>query len=322
MELKKIRFVTLYTGENGSEACVCNCPCCSQAKKKGSQGTLDQVRKLLEKLPNLEKLYILGNPDPAVDTRFCNQVARMTVAGGIKVAFCTSGAGGRGVLQRLLEGLSPEMVTYVGFSIDSLSKERMSILKGIKYPFERAIEGIEWAIGNGYEVKIQPTLWPLNYQEAGELIEFFVALGVKRFHFHVGSVENGQKMPTHRHLTEEELRWVHFEVEEKMKKYPYLKMKVPVIFPSIGEYDENKYFCMHTERCCELLVSLGEKGIWCTHTPIASEFSDAFGFFLEDAEKVELKKIKNGTICPFSKQLTGGMYEKTLCRYVSRTWDY
>lgn len=322
MNLKKIRFVTLYTGENGSEACVCNCPCCSQAKKKGFQGNLGQGKELLERLPNLEKLYILGNPDPAVDARFCNQVAHLGVAKGIKVAFCTSGAGGTGVMQRLLEGLSPEMVTYVAFSIDSLSKERMSILKGINYPLERAIQGIEWALENGYEVKIQPTLWPLNFHEAGELIEFFTNMGVKRFHFHVGSVENGSKMPTHRHLTEEELRWVHLEVEEKMKKYPHLKMKLPIIFSSIGKYDENKYFCMHTERCVELLVSLGSKGNWCTHTPIAAEFSDAFGFLLKDAENTELKKIKNGTICPFSKQLTGGMYEKTLCRYVSRTWDY
>ena len=225
-------------------------------------------------------------------------------------------------MQKLLEGLSPEMVTYVGFSIDSISRERMSILKGINYPLERAIQGIKWAMEKGHKVKIQPTLWPLNFHEAGELIELFANMGVSRFHFHVGSVENGVKMPTHRHLTEEELRWVHLEVKKKKKKYPYIKMKIPVIFPSIGEYDENKYFCMHTERCCELLVSLREEGIWCTHTPIASEFSDAFGFFLKHAENVELKKIKNGTICPFSKQLTGGMYEKTLCRYVSCTWDY
>lgn len=78
--LEKVTDLTLYTGTYGKEKCSCNCIGCTQdgyiKGKKPYQGTIEQIKEIIKKLPNLENAYLLGNPDVSVDTEFCNKAAK------------------------------------------------------------------------------------------------------------------------------------------------------------------------------------------------------------------------------------------------------
>ena len=317
IELKNIRSLTLYTGEKGPEHCICKCPCCSQRGINSIyQGTESQIDELLEKTPNLQQLYILGNPDPAVDPIFCNSAAKKAVERGVHVCFSTSGAGGTVVLKKLLNEIPTEMVDYISFSIDSTNPDQMCMLKGINYPWEKAIEGIDLVTKSGYNTRIQPTLWSSNYLEAGNIIEFFSLRGIKCFNFHIGTVETAT-VNTHKHLTPEQVTKVHNLIQEAAMKC-HIRAQCPVVFSQCGENDESRWYCMHPEKCKQLLVFFREKGIYCTHIPIAAELFNELSFELDDV--INMPAFHFDTTCPFSHQISGR--DDSLCRYISKIWDY
>lgn len=318
LDPKMVNLIALYTGGKGQENCICKCPCCSQKGPIDTyQGSLKQIDEVLDIFPNLRQLYFLGNPDPAVDTEFCNQAALMTIDRGVNVSFSTSGVGGLKMLRKLLANIKPENVDYISFSIDSAIPEKMSMLKGINYPWKNALEGIDWAIKEGFIVKIQPTLWSSNYQDAYSIIDFFSSRGVKLFSFHIGSVEKANIM-THQHLTPAQVQEVHQQINNITKKYP-VHVTCPIIYPSCGENDLNKWYCMNPLNCYNWLVFLKENGIWGTHIPIASEFDEKYSFKLESNKTIDFAEFERNDSCPFSEKTAHG--SKTLCRYIAKTWN-
>lgn len=318
INLTNIRFVTLYTGDNGPNECVCHCPCCSQTDWEHCryQGTEEQCVTLLTKLPSLEQLYILGNPDPACDPLFCNFVAKEACKRNIHVAFSTSGAGGQYAMSKLLAGIPKEMIDYISFSIDSINKDKMSILKGINYPLENTVKCIEELIHEGYKVKIQPTLWSINFEEVEEIINFFACKGVSWFTFHVGSLESGINLETHQHLNERQMQQVYKQIEMAYSKNKNIKVRCPIIFPSCGNNDTSKWYCMNPERCKELLIYFKREGIMCTHSPMASNILPGLVFDITKIPEVAL--VEKCKTCPISKVLSGT--KENLCRYVSKFW--
>ena len=94
------------------------------------QGNLEQIQKIIEKLPNLEEAYILGNPDVSVDTEFCNLAAKEFIKRGKKVMFSTSGYNGVKVIKKLIQEIDPNNIKYISYSIDSLDNEKLQFLKG------------------------------------------------------------------------------------------------------------------------------------------------------------------------------------------------
>jgi len=220
------------------------------------------------------------------------------------------------MLKKLLTGIKSENVDYISFSIDSVNPEKMSMLKGIKFPWKNALEGIEWAIKEGYTVKIQPTLWSCNYKDAYSIIDFFSEMGVKLFSFHIGSVEKNN-IPTHQHLTPEQVKDVHQQIDSITEKYN-VHVVCPVLYPSCGEIDLNKWYCMNPLNCYNWLVFLKENGIWGTHIPIASEFDEKYSFKLEPNKLINVEEFPHSESCPFSEKTAHG--SKTLCRYIAKTW--
>lgn len=318
--LDRVEYVTLYTGNNGSGSCTCNCPCCSQkGRERKYQGNVNQVIELFEQLPNLKQLYIFGNPDVSVDTEFCNYVAKEAIDRNVRVCFSTSGVGGKKVLIKLLKDIPADMVDYISFSFDGTTKAEMSFMKGINYPMEKALEGVDWAVKNGYTVKIQPTLWSCNYTKVGEIIEFFHSRGIKWFTFHIGSLESGVDLPSHKHLLSEQVKEVHNQISEKVK-HSDIKVRCPIIYSQCGSNEAHKWYCMHPERTKELLVMLTEEGIKATHTPMASCFRDDLTFTLSNSNVIEVPVISECQVCPFGKQMTG--QNDTFCRYISKYWNY
>lgn len=316
IDLNNVKYVTLYTGGKGQANCVCKCPCCTQKGPIDTyQGNLEQISEMLDIFPNLQQLYFLGNPDPAIDTMFCNEASLMSIERGVNVCYSTSGVGGLKMLRNLLANIKPKNVDYISFSIDSINPQKMSMLKGINYPFEKALEGIDWAINEGFIVKIQPTLWSCNYQDAYSIIDFFSKRGVKLFTFHVGSVEKGD-LKTHQHLTENQIKNVHQQIDEVTKKH-HVSVTCPIIYPSCGENDLNKWYCMNLENCNNMLVFLKENGIYGTHVPIVSEIDERFVYKLEPNMIINTEEFPKKDFCPISEKAAHG---KTLCRYIKKTW--
>ncbi len=322
VNLKNIENVTLYTGNNGTDYCTCKCPCCSQkGRDRHYQGTMEQANVMFEKLPNLKQLYVFGNPDVTVDTTFCSYLLNEAVKRNIHVCFSTSGVGGEKVLMKLLEGIPPEMVDYVSFSFDGTTKEEMSFSKGISYPMEKALRGVEWTIENGYIPKIQPTLWSYNFQNVERIIEFFVNKGIKWFTFHIGSLESEVYLPTHKHLTPSQVKSVHDQINKAVNKYTDIRVKCPIIYPECGEDDKGKWHCTHPKSAKALLVIFSEDGVKATHAPIAGLLEEQLFMFRLEDQNIEVPTVSESrTTCPFSKKLSGR--DNTICRYVSRYWNY
>lgn len=83
LDVNKVKLVALYTGNKGYKFCTCKCPCCSQKNVGGNyQGTIEQVNTLLDIFTGLTHLYLFGNPDPTVDTEFCNEAAHVAIKRG------------------------------------------------------------------------------------------------------------------------------------------------------------------------------------------------------------------------------------------------
>lgn len=315
---ESITTVTLYTGSKGRESCICKCPNCSQrTRDEQYQGTLEQAEEMFELLPNLKEVYTFGNPDVAVDTEFCNKLFHMAIERNIKVSACTSGVGGKRTLEKLFDGISPENVKRLSFSFDSDSETGMSVYKGIKYPFETAVEGLCFAISEGYNVRVQPTIWSSNSQNVKKLMEFFIELGVTCFRFHIGSIEHGVHSPNHKHITKEELTNVLNQIDEVVSNNPYLKVRCPSFF-NLGDSDQYHH-CQNPSKANELLLFFEKEGIRATNVPIVSEFRSDVSWILGHEIDIPEIKVVNG-ICPYSKKLTGGI--ETQCRYQSRYWNW
>ena len=320
IKLSDVTNVTLYTGDNSPWYCTCSCPCCSQRKREQHyQGEINQGNTLFNMLPNLKQLYIFGNPDPSVDTDFCHQIALMAMSKGIHVCISTSGIGGKYTYQRLLKGIPTSIVDYVSVSIDTVDEEKLCTLKGRKYSLMKSVDGINWLLSNGYNVKIQPTLWSSNFLDVEELMEYFIHIGVYWFTFHIGSLESGISLPTHGHLTSDELKNVHETIQRVVNRHKNkITVRCPIIYPELWDNDESKWYCMK-EFVSEIMVTFTKKGIKGTHVPMSSLFNENLSFYFEEGRDViELPTLEKKDICPISKELSGK--SETICRYVSRYW--
>ena len=149
LDYDKVKFITLYTGTKGYHNCYCKCPCCTQKNINDNyQGQIEQIEELFNKFKSIKQMYILGNPDPLVDVNFCNEVSKLSILKGANVCYSTSGVGGLARIKQLIQGIDIQKIDYISFSIDSINPQKMSMLKGINYPFNSVIEAINWLIKN------------------------------------------------------------------------------------------------------------------------------------------------------------------------------
>lgn len=286
-----IGCATVYTGTNGRKYCTGNCRFCSQAghplSERPYQGTLEDIRETIRALPNLKEVYLLGNPDPSVDTDFCNEAAKLFVENGCKVMFSTSGWGGKQTMEKLLDGISPSDVKYVSFSVDSLIPETVKFLKGISLPLEVVEEGISYCIERGFSVKIQPTLWDVNQDEAQKLIRYFLdKYDIRWFTFHFGSMQTYRGKENH-HVSARGVRKLHDEIMELAQELG-LDCKIPKSILTKDEYKD--YIDKYTTHCTDKkpydlqvwLTSEGPKAAYCSVLPSVCPEMAVFDLSTED----------------------------------------
>lgn len=298
--LEKAEDLTLYTGTYGRKKCTCSCIGCTQEsygkRHKDYQGTMEQIKIIIEKLPNLKNAYLLGNPDVSVDTEFCNQAAKEFIKQGKKVMFSTSGYHGLEVVQELTKGISAKDINYISYSVDTLDNEKLQFLKGTKkIDIEEINQAIRYCLDHQIPVKIQPTLWEINQDDYREIMNYYAKLGIQWFTFHAGSFEalQGKKVPLNHIKPEKWLEIVneihHIAVRKK------LKTKTPKLFLREPEWEtyqrENKVYCQNGGR--DLQIWMQEDGLKATFCPILAEVSSKYIFDLEKEEPTLLKGEKN-----------------------------
>lgn len=298
--LKKVKVLTLYTGTYGRKKCTCSCMGCTQEsygkRHQDYQGTIEQIKVIIEKLPNLEDAYILGNPDVSVDTKFCNLAAKEFIKHNKKVMFSTSGYNGIEVVKKLIEGINPKNIKYISYSVDTINNQRLQFLKGTKnISIEKIDESIKYCINKNIKVKIQPTLWELNEEDYRDIINHYMKFGINWYTFHVGSFEAlRDKKIVLNHIKPEKWR----EIVKKIDNIAIennLKIKVPKIFLNEEEHKqyevEKKVYCQNGGT--DLQIWMQKDGLKATFCPILAEVCQEYIFDLETEETILIHNEKN-----------------------------
>lgn len=303
--LNNVQELTLYTGTFGRKKCTCSCVGCTQENygkiHKDYQGTLKQIKTIINKLPNLKNAYILGNPDVSVDTLFCNEAAKEFIKSGKKVMFSTSGYNGSEVIKKLIDGIEPEKINYISYSIDTIDNKKLQYLKGNKnINIEEINKAIKYCLEKNIIVKIQPTIWEVNQDDYKEIIDFYSNLGIEWFTFHAGSFESlqGRNIPL-QHVSPK--KWVEIIKEiNRLAIRKDLKIKAPKIFLNNEEWENykenNKVYCQNGGK--GLQIWMQEDGLKATFCPVLSEVIKDFTFDLEkENPKILDNKNNNCIVC-------------------------
>ena len=303
--LEGVQELTLYTGTFGRKKCTCSCIGCTQEsygrRHKDYQGNLEQIKIIIEKLPNLKNAYILGNPDVSVDTEFCNKAAKEFIKAGKKVMFSTSGYNGVEVAKLLTDGIEAKNINYISYSIDTIDNKRLQYLKGSnKINLSEINEAIKYCLNKGITVKIQPTIWEINQDDYKDIIDYYSDMGIEWFTFHAGSFEalQGRDIPL-KHVNPR--KWMEIVKEiNRLAIRKNLKIKAPKIFLDDEEWktykNENKVYCQNGGK--GLQIWMQEDGLKATFCPVLSEVMEDFTFDLEKEEPKLLNNEKNRcTVC-------------------------
>lgn len=305
--LQKVTDLTLYTGSNGQRKCTCKCPGCSQKeyglKHEEYQGNIEQIKKIIQYLPNLKNAYILGNPDTSVDAKFCNVAAKEFIKNNINVMFSTSGYEAEKTVEELTKDIPAEKIKYISFSVDSIKKETMKKLKGTdKISLEQIEKAIKYCKKKKIPVKIQPTLWEINQDDYKEIIEYFYdKYNLKWFTFHLASFEGIKGKENYILKNIKPQKWEDIRKEIiKIAEQKKLKVLIPKVFLNDEEYlnykAENSYCYTGSSG---LQIWLEKNRIKCTVCPIHTGIEEKFCFNIED-ENIKLENEISDCLCaPF-----------------------
>jgi MoaA/NifB/PqqE/SkfB family radical SAM enzyme len=315
--LNAVDTCVLFTGTFGRRGCTANCLGCFVGEYEENnpmyQGTIKQIYELLPLLPNVKRVNIVGNPDPSVDTKFCNAVAKVIQEHGKQISFCTNGVGCDKVVKMLVEGLDPSLIHAFVFSVDSLDEEKNSFMRGTKISLQSIFESMKYLKGLDIGVQAFFTVWPANMDEDWEAYRvFFESRGIYvngRF----GNVESAKGRIDH---------VPEMKILEIRNKYPNVRLSV--LLANDEEYMGymDTFVAKDEFRCTDLTkikVYLTDEGIkasyWC---PIVST---VYPEYFDDIRNLRLpdfyeKLIKTG-ICPIAKQAFGfenkGLH--SICRF-------
>ena len=310
--------ITIYTGSNGKKGCLGNCIGCSQesygTQHPMYQGNLKQIETVLERSPVLKSAIILGNPDPAVDTEFCNQVAKKLTEKGIKVRFSSSGKNCSKMIQKLIDGVDHNYIEYISFSIDTVEQEMLDYIKGTHIDLEELRETISYLNKKEIEVKIQPTIWNINEDTCIDTIEYFEKQGVKWFSFHAGSFETlGDKQKEKlKHIEPIKWRKEFSKIVNKCNE-SNLKLHIPYLF--VNKEEMKEYISKRGPKCVpeqlkNTQIWLEENYIRTTHCPLLNEVQNFHYNYLDmDKSKVDYSCSEIG-VCPAATKALG----EELCR--------
>lgn len=315
--LSGVEACCLFTGTNGRRGCTANCRGCFVGEFEASnsmyQGNTEQVHELLGTLPNLRRVNIVGNPDPSVDTEFCNVTARLIQQKGKEISFCTNGVRCDEVVKKLVEGLEPSLIHAIVFSIDSLDEKLNTFMKGTKISLQKIFQTMKHLKGMGIGVQAFFTIWPDNMDEDWTAYtDFFESQGVYtsgRF----GNVESAQGRVAH--ISEDNI----LQIRKK-----HNDVRLSILLANDDEYNEylSTFVANDEFRCTDLKkinVYLTEGEIKASYyCPMASTIYPIYFAPIQDLKRPFFYEdiIKTG-YCPIAEQCMGFKSTKLhpICRF-------
>ena len=309
---EEIKRLTLYTGSNGKKGCACNCIGCSQERYGRSnpfyQGTKEQVKEMMELIPNVKDCIILGNPDPCIDPEFCNWVAKYLIQKGVRVRFSSSGFNAIRTIKILLKDLDVNYIDYMSYSIDTVDQELLNKLRGKKISLNEVNDAISYCLELNVRPKIQPTLWRINMEGYKELVEYYLERGVRWFSFHVGSMESFDvKKEELQHLSPKEWISIRNELMDMSIKRNF-SIHMPYMYMTETEFENYKK--ERGDKCIPVQLRttqiwLGNDQLRTTHCPLLREVRN-FEYDLRtmDQKKIDFSISETG-YCPAAKTCQG-----------------
>lgn len=308
---EEITSLTIYTGSNGKKGCVCKCDGCSQEEYGRQhplyQGSIQQIYDVLYVMPNLKRAIILGNPDPIVDVRYCNQISKILTERNVNVRYSTCGYKALKFVQEISHGIDTEKIDYISFSIDTIDEVKLCRMKGQKISLEEIKEAILWCHANQIRTKIQPTLWTTNYSDYKEIMEYFMEVGNDWFSFHAGSFETLPRNTEEEHV--DPWKWV--ELREQLGDYcisNQLSLHMPLLFL---DDDEFQTYCEARGKRCtpELLrntqIWLEDGYIRTTHCPLLNAVYPFQYNLYDDQDRRFNIHVPQNAYCPIAPDCLG-----------------
>lgn len=146
----------------------------------------------LESYPGQLKEYFLLWAEPTSTPEASNKILREAAGKNIPIMLVTNGFCTINQLVKLFEWIRPEQIHKVNLSIDSMEPKKHAKLRGKpNLPvLETALKSLSWLQENGFNVKIQTTIWRENYRGVIDWLNtLFEKYWVRQFAFHHGSVE-------------------------------------------------------------------------------------------------------------------------------------
>ncbi len=180
-----------------NETCQLGCSGCFlgdwlEGDRKGGKNLrvpLDLYQQHLDAMPGLKEFFLLG-AEPTMAPSHSKTLLEQARGRGMSIMAVTNAAVGEEVFDRTFGGFSPDELSKLNISIDSMNSETHDMLRGREGALEKTLANVKRYVDMGYEVKAQMTVWPDNYAEVLESIQqLYEEYGVRKFAFHCGSVE-------------------------------------------------------------------------------------------------------------------------------------
>lgn len=186
----------------GDDRCQLACPGCYTGQRLDAHpaSTTDAERRVrvpfeefTEHLaalgPGLQEFFLLG-AEPTMDPETSDAMLRWSSDRGLTVTAITNGAVAPRRFDRTFgRALEADDLYKLSISLDSTDAATNNRLRGRPFAHERALATIRRCVEQGAPVKVQITVWPLNYPTILDTVRDLYDLGVRAFAFHCGSLE-------------------------------------------------------------------------------------------------------------------------------------
>jgi pyruvate-formate lyase-activating enzyme len=186
----------------GDDRCQLACPGCYTGQRLDShpasaapaerrvQVPFDEFADHMAALgTGLQEFFLLG-AEPTMDPETSESMLRWSTEKGLTVTAITNGAVSPARFDRTFgRALAAGELYKLSVSLDSIDPAVNNRLRGKPFAHQRALETIRRCVERDLPVKVQITVWPLNYPSVLDTVQELYDLGVRAFAFHCGSVE-------------------------------------------------------------------------------------------------------------------------------------
>jgi MoaA/NifB/PqqE/SkfB family radical SAM enzyme len=194
----------------GDDRCQLACPGCYTGQRLDTHpaSTVDAQRRTRVPFDDftdhvaalgdgLQEFFLLG-AEPTMDPETSDAMLRWSTERGLTVTAITNGAVPPARFDRTFgRALDAGDLYKLSVSLESTEAAVNNRLRGKPFAHQRTMATIRRCVEGGAPVKVQITVWPLNYPTVLDTVQDLYDMGVRAFAFHCGSVEGVSEFLRH-----------------------------------------------------------------------------------------------------------------------------